>query len=137
MAGQRWPVVSTDETSAGTSESCQTVDATSTQIDECRLLLSPTITRDGATVAGSSQLPVRRHFSPEIYLLTKNSEIILKYAESTRKLLFLHDRILYVESRNAQHVLPKSQYRRNAILVRSNGEKERGRLKIEFPYIGY
>ena len=35
LADQRWPVVSTDETSAGTSKSCQTVDATPTQIDDC------------------------------------------------------------------------------------------------------
>ena len=93
--------------------------------DADRRLLSLTITLDGATVAGSSQLPVRRHFSPEIYLLTNNSETVPKHVESTRRTLFLHNRIRYVESRNAQRVLPKSQYRRNAILVRSNGGKER------------
>ena len=43
------------------------------------------ITLDGATVAGSSQLPVRRHFSPEIYLLMINSETIPEYVESMRR----------------------------------------------------
>ena len=56
--------------------------------DADRRLLSLTITLDGATVAGSSQLPVRRHFSPEIYLLTDNSETVPKHVESTRKLYF-------------------------------------------------
>ena len=92
--------------------------------DADRRLLSLTITRDGATVAGSSQLPVCRHFSPEIYLLTINSETVPKHVESTRKTLFLHNRIRYVESRNAQHVLLKSRCRLNVVLVRSNGEKE-------------
>ena len=59
--------------------------------DADRRLLSLTITLDGATVAGSSQLPVRRHFSPEIYLLMINSETIPEYVESTRRILFLHN----------------------------------------------
>jgi len=50
-------------------------------VDDC---YRTTITRDGATVAGSSQLPVRRHFSPEIYLLLINSETTPEYVESTR-----------------------------------------------------
>ena len=67
---------------------------------------------------------VRRHLSPEIYLLTNNSETVPKHVESTRKTLFLHNRIRYVESRNAQHVPPKSRCRLNVVLVRSNGVKE-------------
>ena len=102
----------------------QTVDTTPTKIDDC---YRSTITRDGATVAGSSQLPVHRHFSPEIYLLLNNSKTLPKYVDSTHQTLFstigyamLNRATIAQRATRAVEI----RCRLDVVLVRSNGVKE-------------
>ena len=54
------PDVSTDETTAGNYKR---------NADAGRLMLSMSIKLDGATVAGSSQLPVRRHVRQKLFII--------------------------------------------------------------------
>ena len=78
------PDVSTDETTAGTRKSCNY----KRNADAGRLLLSMSITRDGATVAGSSQLPVRRHVRQKLFIYRIIRKLVPKHVESTRKIFF-------------------------------------------------
>jgi len=137
LADQRWPVVSSNETMAGTRKSCTANCRRNADVD--RRLLSTIDNTQRRNCCRKFTTSGWRHFSPKIYLLLKNSETLLKYVEFDAQTLFSTRRIRYVESRNNRATCDTCWQNRSTSETQPEAvqRRERGRLKIVFPYIGF